>query len=177
LPDPGSAFFRCCSANTPDGVTDATVDITLFLNPLTTSPSPFIIASKPTCATFECQHVSHCGAFRIIVEIDVRCRQFSAPRLYPIGPFLEIKNERDYQKALKEIDQLMDAGPNTPEGDRLDVLVTLVEAWEEKHCTGRSTCRILWRPFCLPWSMNVSGMVDAQVAVIEAELLEDTLAA
>ena len=44
-----------------------------------------------------------------------------------------IKNERDYQKALKEIDSLMDARPNTPQGDRLDVLVTLVEAWEEKH--------------------------------------------
>ena len=44
-----------------------------------------------------------------------------------------IKNERDYRRALKEIDRLMDARPNTPEGDRLDVLVTLVEAWEEKH--------------------------------------------
>jgi HTH-type transcriptional regulator / antitoxin HigA len=44
-----------------------------------------------------------------------------------------IKNERDYRKALKEIDGLMDARPNTPQGDRLDVLVTLVEAWEEKH--------------------------------------------
>ena len=44
-----------------------------------------------------------------------------------------IKNDRDYRKALKEIEQLMDARRNTPEGDRLDVLVTLVEAWEEKH--------------------------------------------
>jgi HTH-type transcriptional regulator / antitoxin HigA len=44
-----------------------------------------------------------------------------------------IKNERDYRKALKEIDELMDARPNTPEGDRLDVLVTLVDAWEDKH--------------------------------------------
>lgn len=44
-----------------------------------------------------------------------------------------IKNERDYRKALKEIDGLMDAWANTAEGDRLNVLVTLVEAWEEKH--------------------------------------------
>src|SRR5258708_4963882 len=44
-----------------------------------------------------------------------------------------IKNDRDYRKALKEIDNLMDARPNTAEGDCLDVLVTLVEAWEEKH--------------------------------------------
>lgn len=44
-----------------------------------------------------------------------------------------IKNERDYRKAPKEIDGLMEAWANTAEGDRLNVLVTLVEAWEEKH--------------------------------------------
>ncbi len=44
-----------------------------------------------------------------------------------------IKNERDYRRALKEIDGLMGARANTADGDRLDVLVTLVEAWEEKH--------------------------------------------
>ena len=44
-----------------------------------------------------------------------------------------IRTERDYQAALEEIDRLMDAGPETPEGDRLDVLATLVDAWEEKH--------------------------------------------
>jgi HTH-type transcriptional regulator/antitoxin HigA len=44
-----------------------------------------------------------------------------------------IKNNRDYQEALKEIDGLMDARSNTPEGDQLDVLVTLVGAWEAKH--------------------------------------------
>ena len=44
-----------------------------------------------------------------------------------------IKNERDYRRALKKIDSLMDAKANSPEGDVLDVLVTLAEAWEEKH--------------------------------------------
>ncbi len=44
-----------------------------------------------------------------------------------------IKTERDYRKALKEIDNLWDAKPNTSRGDRLDVLVTLVEAYEQKH--------------------------------------------
>jgi HTH-type transcriptional regulator/antitoxin HigA len=44
-----------------------------------------------------------------------------------------IKTERDYQRALKLIDSLMDAKPNTPHGDRLDVLATLVAAWEEAH--------------------------------------------
>jgi len=44
-----------------------------------------------------------------------------------------IRTEDDYQAALADIDRLMDAEPDTPEGDRLDVLATLVEAWEEKH--------------------------------------------
>lgn len=41
-----------------------------------------------------------------------------------------IKSLRDYRSALKEIEGLMMAKRNTPEGDRLDVFVTLVEAWE-----------------------------------------------
>ena len=44
-----------------------------------------------------------------------------------------IRSEDDYQASLAEIDRLMDAKPNTPEGDRLEVLATLVEAWEETH--------------------------------------------
>lgn len=44
-----------------------------------------------------------------------------------------IKTHRDYRRALKEIEGLMSARRNTPEGDRLDVLVTLVEAWERRH--------------------------------------------
>jgi len=44
-----------------------------------------------------------------------------------------IKTKRDHRRALKEIEGLMDAKRGTPEGDRLDVLVTLVEAWEANH--------------------------------------------
>jgi HTH-type transcriptional regulator/antitoxin HigA len=44
-----------------------------------------------------------------------------------------IKTERDYNKALKEIEKLWDAKPNIAKGDRLEVLVTLVEAYEQKH--------------------------------------------
>ena len=44
-----------------------------------------------------------------------------------------IKTERDYRTALKEIERLWDAKPNTPKADRLEVLVTLVEAYEQKH--------------------------------------------
>ena len=44
-----------------------------------------------------------------------------------------IYDELAYQKALDEIDKLFDAKPNTPKGDKLDILVTLVESYEEKH--------------------------------------------
>jgi len=44
-----------------------------------------------------------------------------------------IKTEADYQAVLEEIERLFDAAPDTPEGDRLEVLTTLVEAYEEKH--------------------------------------------
>jgi HTH-type transcriptional regulator/antitoxin HigA len=44
-----------------------------------------------------------------------------------------IKSQRDYRRVLKEIEGLMNARRNSPEGDRLDILVTLVEAWERKH--------------------------------------------
>jgi HTH-type transcriptional regulator/antitoxin HigA len=39
----------------------------------------------------------------------------------------------DHRAALAEIESLTAAGPDTPEGDRLDVLVSLVEAWEARH--------------------------------------------
>ncbi|MGK5094269.1 hypothetical protein WDW89_19920 [Deltaproteobacteria bacterium TL4] len=44
-----------------------------------------------------------------------------------------IKTEADYDKTLARIEKLMDAEADTPEGDELDVLVTLVEAYEKKH--------------------------------------------
>ncbi len=44
-----------------------------------------------------------------------------------------IKTKADYRTALKDIESLMMAKANTPDGERLDVLVTLVEAYERKH--------------------------------------------
>jgi len=44
-----------------------------------------------------------------------------------------IRNSQDYQEALSAIGGLMSAARDTPEGDQLDVLVTLVEAWEREH--------------------------------------------
>lgn len=44
-----------------------------------------------------------------------------------------IKTRADYKAALKAVESLMTARPNSAEGDRLDVLVTLIEAYERKH--------------------------------------------
>ncbi len=44
-----------------------------------------------------------------------------------------IKTEADYASALQAVEKLMNAKKDTPEGDKLDVLVTLIEAYEEKH--------------------------------------------
>lgn len=44
-----------------------------------------------------------------------------------------IKTAADYRATLREIEKLMSATPETPAGDRLDVLATLVEAYERRH--------------------------------------------
>lgn len=44
-----------------------------------------------------------------------------------------IRTRADHRAALKEIEGLMNAQAGTPEGERLDVLATLVEAYERKH--------------------------------------------
>jgi len=44
-----------------------------------------------------------------------------------------IRTRADYKTALKKIESLMSAKANTAAGDRLDVLATLVEAYERAH--------------------------------------------
>lgn len=44
-----------------------------------------------------------------------------------------IKTEADHASALQAVEKSMNAKKDTPEGDKLDVLVTLIEAYEEKH--------------------------------------------
>ncbi len=46
-----------------------------------------------------------------------------------------IRNEEDYRAALKAISPLFDnePEPNTPEGDFLEVMIVLIEAYEQKH--------------------------------------------
>ena len=44
-----------------------------------------------------------------------------------------IKTEADYEAMLREVERLFDAKPGTDESDRLEVLTTLIEAYEERH--------------------------------------------
>jgi HTH-type transcriptional regulator/antitoxin HigA len=44
-----------------------------------------------------------------------------------------IRSEADYEAAVAEIERLWGAKAGTPEGDRLDVLATLVDAYEAEH--------------------------------------------
>lgn len=44
-----------------------------------------------------------------------------------------IRTKADYKAALKAVESLMGAKARTPEGDRLDVLVTLIEGYERQH--------------------------------------------
>ena len=46
-----------------------------------------------------------------------------------------IRTKADYRRTLKEIETLMDAASHTTKGERLDILVALVEAYERKHYT------------------------------------------
>ena len=51
----------------------------------------------------------------------------SAMQIHPI------RSQRDYERAVARIGQLMSAAPETAEGEELDVLATLVDAYEGKH--------------------------------------------
>jgi HTH-type transcriptional regulator / antitoxin HigA len=44
-----------------------------------------------------------------------------------------IRTRADYRAALKEVERLWDADPGTSEGDVVDVLTTLIEAYEAEH--------------------------------------------
>lgn len=44
-----------------------------------------------------------------------------------------IRTRKDYEAALAEVERLWGAKSGTPKGDRLDILATLIEAYEAKH--------------------------------------------
>ncbi len=50
--------------------------------------------------------------------------------MYKLKP---IKTKKAYEEALAQVDKLWDAKPNSPDGDMLDILVTLIEKYEDKY--------------------------------------------
>jgi HTH-type transcriptional regulator / antitoxin HigA len=44
-----------------------------------------------------------------------------------------LRTKADYERALREIERMWGAKEGTPQGNQLDVLATLVEAYEPKH--------------------------------------------
>ena len=48
-------------------------------------------------------------------------------------PMRPIRSEAEYDTSLAEVDALMGAAPDTPEGGRLEVLSVLIEAYEAEH--------------------------------------------
>lgn len=44
-----------------------------------------------------------------------------------------IKSEENYQKALKRLEEIFDAIPDTPEGDEAELLSILIEKYEDEH--------------------------------------------
>ena len=45
-----------------------------------------------------------------------------------------IRTEDEHEAALRRVEKLLDATPGTPDGDELELLILLVEAYEDEHC-------------------------------------------
>ncbi|WP_426064463.1 helix-turn-helix domain-containing protein [Flavobacterium sp. DSP2-3-1] len=73
-----------------------------------------------------------------------------------------IKTEIDYDLALNRINILFDAKPNTNEGDELDILVTLVEKYEQIHYSIPEPDPIE----AIKFMMEQNGLTDADLGVI-----------
>ncbi|POY40424.1 DNA-binding protein [Flavobacterium alvei] len=73
-----------------------------------------------------------------------------------------IKTEKDYNFALERVNTLFDAKPNTNEGDELDILVTLIEKYEQIHYPIPEPDPIE----AIKFMMEQNGLSDADLGVI-----------
>ena len=73
-----------------------------------------------------------------------------------------IKTEKDYDLALERVNTLFDARPNTNEGDELDILVTLIEKYEQIHYPIPEPDPIE----AIKFMMEQNGLTDADLGVI-----------
>src|SRR5882757_539416 len=74
-----------------------------------------------------------------------------------------IRTDKDHRAALAEIEKLWGASSRTPEGDKLDILVTLVETYEERRWPLRSRRR--FDPVdALRYAIDELGHTQAELA-------------
>lgn len=73
-----------------------------------------------------------------------------------------IKTEKDYDLALERVNALFDVKPNTIEGDELDILVTLIEKYEQIHYPIPEPDPIE----AIKFMMEQKGLTDADLGVI-----------
>lgn len=73
-----------------------------------------------------------------------------------------IKNQQDYELAIETIEQLWNASLGSAEADKLDVLVTLVEAYEQQHFAIELPDPIE----AIKFRMEQQGLVDADLVPI-----------
>jgi HTH-type transcriptional regulator/antitoxin HigA len=73
-----------------------------------------------------------------------------------------IKTEKDYDLALGRINMLFDAKSNTKEGDELDILVTLVEKYEQIHYPIPEPDPIE----AIKFMMEQNGLTDTNLGII-----------
>lgn len=52
------------------------------------------------------------------------------PTLVSVKP---IHSEKDHEQALKRVENLWDAQPGSPEDDEMDILISMIEHWEDEH--------------------------------------------
>ena len=73
-----------------------------------------------------------------------------------------IKTEDDYDLALERVNAIFDAKPNTDEGDELDILVTLIEKYEQINYPISEPDPIE----AIKFMMEQNGITDADLGVI-----------
>jgi HTH-type transcriptional regulator/antitoxin HigA len=78
----------------------------------------------------------------------------------------EIRSESDYRAALKSAASLMDAKAGSPDGDKLDVLATLIEAYEALHYPIEAPTPIE----AIKFSMDQKGLQQADLQAILGSL-------
>jgi HTH-type transcriptional regulator/antitoxin HigA len=76
-----------------------------------------------------------------------------------------IRTDKDHRRALAEIERLWGAAEGTPDGDKLDILVALAEAYEERRWPLKSRRR--FDPVdVLRYAINELGHTQAELAQV-----------